>query len=170
LYTARIDDRLSGGLEGLHYQEGRDAAVVEYALANPLDMILGHGTGGIDFWIMDMDYLVEWNAGRTGPVTPAYLFTRLLGDLGLIGIGLLLLAWVPWANKLAEARLPAYRQFLIAGGLTLVFASVLSLNAYLLISASMVAYACRAEMPSQAPAADRVSGWQRQQGHPVRPG
>lgn len=143
MYEVRLVNRLSGGLEGLSNYEPKDTAFIQYAFTHPLNMVLGHGTGGIDFWIMTSNYLERWVSERSSTVTPAYLPTRLLGDIGLVGLVFLgLLGW-QWSKKLEEAGLPAYRQFLIAGALALTFASQMSLPGYLLLCASMVAYACR---------------------------
>jgi hypothetical protein len=84
-------------------------------------------------------------------VTPAYLPTRLLGDIGIVGLALLLLVFLTWSQALRRAGLPEYRQFLIAGGLALCFANSLSLPGYALLVGSMVAYAARARSPGVEP-------------------
>lgn len=145
LYEARIVQRLSGGLESLSLYEPRDTAAIRYLLQNPLDMVLGQGTGGIDFRIMTDSYLARWVSERDSTVTPSLLLTRQVGDLGLVGLVLSILLWWQWSKKLKEAGLLAYRQFLIAGVLAQALVSLASLTGYLLLCSSMVAYACRDE-------------------------
>ncbi len=50
----------------------------------PENLFFGHGAGGIDFWIVPYTDLVFLSYG--GTITPAYLPTRLLGDVGIVGI------------------------------------------------------------------------------------
>lgn len=145
VYRLRIVERLSGGLDEIAQEEARDPALIRYALDNPLDMILGHGTGGIDFWLMETEYLETWVTTRSSTVTPSYLPTRLLGDIGVVGLLLLGVLGQQWNQKFRERNLEVYRQFLIMGALALAFANSLSLPGYLLLCGSMIAYACRTE-------------------------
>lgn len=143
LFEARVSDRTEGGLDGLAKNEPKDAAFIEYIITNPLNAIIGHGTGGIDFWLIKSKYLERWTSQRTSTVTPAYLPTRLLGDVGVIGIIILIILIRKWSILFDEEDKKAYKTFLLIGALSLCMSSQLALPAYLYIVGAMVAIVSR---------------------------
>lgn len=135
IYKQRISDRLID-LNSLIIYEPKDAAFILYAQDHAQNLIFGHGTGGIDFELVR--YTPENFLLQGATLTPAYLITRLLGDIGICGMGLFALAWTSWFVFLRKKQDVAALHFLVAGGLALLVTTQVSLAGYLIVSSAMI--------------------------------
>jgi len=140
LYKNKILMRFSN-FETLVRNEPKDGAFIYYAYDNPETLFFGHGAGGIDFFIIPYTIPSFLEYGCT--ITPAYLPTRLLGDVGLVGIILLFVLWLKWVLFLKKCGNWAGMHFCIAGVITLLVSSQVALSAFLIICSSIVAITVR---------------------------
>lgn len=140
LYDSRIRSRLID-LETIGNYEPKDVAFVRYISDNPQNLILGHGAGGVDFSLRD--YVPTHFLEYGGTITPAYFLTRLIGDLGLVGMALALACWLSCVRYFHSRRDSAGLNFLIGGAIVLLLCSNVILGPYLLLSASLVSYSSR---------------------------
>ena len=136
----RFTGRVSGGLLDLIEQEPKDAAFVRFAQAEPEDLLLGSGAGGVDFRLIPYTDPGFLTYGAT--VTPGFFISRLLGDLGVVGLVLALLVWIAWYRCMRDKN-RAMSQYLVVGILALASSVSAALPAYLLLGGGMVAVAAR---------------------------
>jgi len=140
IFEQRFLSRVSN-LDNLIKNEPKDGALIRYAQEYPENQFFGHGAGGIDFWIIPYTNPIFLSYG--GTITPAYLPTRLLGDVGLVGILFIFILWLRWILFLKKHKNKAGMHFCIIGAVSLAIVSQVGLGGYLLICSSMVAATTR---------------------------
>lgn len=147
----RVGNRLSGGVASFAQYEPKDGAFIYFAQENPNQIILGAGAGGLDFRLIP--YVYELNPNflqKGGTTTPAYFFTRFLGEFGIVGLLFFMGLITDWLRLLANS--PNYtwgRPFVIVAIFALFGATSVSLMGYLLIASSIVVLAGRSEVAEQ---------------------
>lgn len=140
LFDSRIRNRLRD-LDSIANYEPKDVAFVRYISDHPRQLILGHGAGGVDFFLRD--YVPPSFLEYGGTITPTYFLTRSLGDLGLIGLALAFACWLRCVLYFHKGRDSTALNFLIGGAIVLLLCTNVILGPFLLISASVVSYSSR---------------------------
>ena len=112
LVEDRFSSRLSGGFDTIRRYEGKDAAALELLWDEPERVFFGHGSGGIDFHLIDRVPVVERE--KQSMITPTYLLVRVLSEYGLVGLMLLLLMGWSWTQRLKSERSAALRVYFVA--------------------------------------------------------
>ncbi|CAN5485680.1 hypothetical protein BH23ACT6_BH23ACT6_26740 [soil metagenome] len=139
----RILARL-GSPEAIAHFEYKDAALADYLATEPSAAIVGRGTGGSDFFILSHSPITI-RAATT--ITPTYAFSRTVGDLGLVGLALML-----WLVALAQGfcrRWPTARLFALISLVAFV-QPALGLPAYFLLLGAFTGGAAGQNLPGDA--------------------
>jgi hypothetical protein len=136
IYDQRVISRIVD-INSLMLFEPKDAAFILYARDNINTLIFGHGTGGIDFRLVP--YTLPIFLEYKSTLTPAYLLTRMLAEIGIVGIFLFALVWFQWLKLLRQGKDNKGVYFVVAGGLTMLVVTQVALAGYLLICSSLVA-------------------------------
>ncbi|MBT9558638.1 MAG: hypothetical protein IV100_21590 [Myxococcales bacterium] len=85
LVEYRLTDRLSS-LDRLARFEPKDATAIAFLADRPSVLPFGCGVGGVDFFLLPYNERVDVGPGRM--LTPTYFLTRTVGEVGLVGLGL----------------------------------------------------------------------------------
>src|SRR5690606_1377741 len=109
LYEQRVHERMYGE-RSVTEQEHKDGARLAYLSDNPEKAIVGHGAGGIDFFLIQ--YVDPIILQRATAITPTYFVPRMVGDLGLIGLGLAALVVACWWVTASRLRVAELKLFL----------------------------------------------------------
>ena len=112
LVEDRISNRLGGGLETIRRYEAKDAAALELLYDEPERALFGHGSGGIDFHLIDRVPVLERE--KQSMITPTYLIVRLLAEYGIIGVLIIVLLGWTWSRRLQLEQRAGFRVYFSA--------------------------------------------------------
>lgn len=125
--------------ESGNLDEQRDVYVFRVFAAHPLNVVFGYGSGGIDFAVIPY---VEWlHLKYKRTVGPGVMIARLLGDLGVVGLALLLWVAGRWSRYLAKRGHQVASAFMVAGLATALFGSTIGLTLYFFLAGALLSEA-----------------------------
>lgn len=131
LYDQRVHSRLYGERSVLD-QEYKDGAFLAYIQDRPTRALVGHGVGGVDFFLIPyVDQIVLQTASS---ITPTYFLPRMIGDVGLVGTCLALLIVARWWAVSARLKSEGLGLFLVSGAVVLLLTPQTVLFAYLFLA------------------------------------
>ena len=136
IIESRILARLQEGYSSVAYFEPKDAAFLTFAFDYPEVLVFGQGTGGIDFMLIP--YVRDTFLMKSSSLTPTYFLTRILGDVGMVGLSLIALLFSYWYKVIKSSKIFATMFILFLVPLTL--NSMVGLPVFLLMISSAVAY------------------------------
>lgn len=146
ILTVVMTERFTQRLFGEKSEVGRqkDSYVFNAFAEAPIHGLYGYGLGGGDLAVIPYVPPEELAYQRTP--TPGVTGVRILGDLGLIGLSLVIwMAWT-WSKQLARQGNLQGAAFALGGLLTVFFGSLLAFSGYLLIMGAVLT-AARLEQP-----------------------
>lgn len=130
LYDQRVSSRLYGEQSALE-QEHKDGAFFAYVQDHPEKLLVGHGAGGVDFFLIP--YVDPLILQKATSITPTYFVTRMVGDVGVIGLGLALLVIFQWWVASLRSESNGLGLFLVSGAVLLLLTPQTVLFAYLFL-------------------------------------
>ncbi len=128
-----ITERFQGRLESLQsiaHFEPKDAALLSYLVDHPENMFLGFGPGGASFRLAPTG---SEQLALGGAITPTYTFTRVLSEVGLLGLVLMGAMYLSWRNHSKNSSLAAGTCFITVQGLVVLVQPMWVLPAYLFL-------------------------------------
>jgi len=145
----RISDRLFQGTDTISKYEPKDGAYVNHVLDEPKYLVAGHGAGGVDFYLVDhfrLDLLP-----KTTSITPTYTLTKVLSDIGIVGLMLLVLMLLTWWRAARANINPSVgATFILIGGLASLVAPYFTFILYLVLAGAFVGYYSSMAVPEAA--------------------
>jgi hypothetical protein len=135
VFEQRVASRLES-FSAFERFEPKDAAAIEYLIDHPTRGLFGHGVGGIDFRLIPLVSATFLSYG--GTLTPAYLATRLLGDVGIVGVALVILAIAKWRHAAARRGDFGSSHFIVAGAIALLFVTQVGVASYVFLAGAML--------------------------------
>jgi hypothetical protein len=112
LVDSRLSTRLTGGFDTIRRYEGKDAAALELMWDEPERVLLGHGSGGVDFHLIDRVSVVERE--KQSMITPTYLIIRLVAEYGLIGLVFVFSLGLTWTRRIRHESRASLRIYFLA--------------------------------------------------------
>ncbi len=128
-----INQRFQGRLESrqtIAHFEPKDAALLTYLADHPENMFLGFGPGGASFRLAPTG---SASLALEGAITPTYTFTRVLSEVGLLGVVLMGWMYLSWRNHLRNSSFAAGSCFITVQGLVVLVQPMWVLPAYLFL-------------------------------------
>jgi hypothetical protein len=129
LASTRFTRRVFGDSSELGRQ--KDMLVLQAFEDKPIHALYGFGVGGADLAVIP--YIPPEELAYQRTPTPGAAGMRLLGDLGLVGLGLLIAAAWRWAGQLLRWGRHHEAAFVLGGLATILLGSSVALTAYLLL-------------------------------------
>ncbi|HOH03704.1 MAG TPA: O-antigen ligase family protein [Polyangiaceae bacterium] len=117
--------------------EPKDAALLAHLRNEPARAIIGHGPGGVSFFLIRYSSREILQRGLS--MSPTYTLSRIIGDFGVVGFGLILGLWLSLFRfgKRTNARLAV---IISALGVVVLFMPFVVFPALLIILGSTVNY------------------------------
>ncbi|MFN2489074.1 MAG: hypothetical protein ABR529_04950 [Actinomycetota bacterium] len=129
IVQTRITERLGGAYASVREFEWKDDALFRFLAENPYQSILGHGMGGVDFYLVR--YAKPYITSNSTP-TPTYTLSWLIGDIGVVGTFLLVAMLVVWRNSVRRSL--AARLFITAAGSAILIQPAFALGGFMLLA------------------------------------
>ena len=139
LIESRIQERLDPGLTSAQRHEAKDGAYLTMLREYPERSLVGHGVGGADFFIIE--YAPREILKSGGTLTPTYLTTRTLADLGLVGAFLTLWLFWAWIAATPVTASGAGKGFLLAGSIAVWLQPAVVFSTYLFLVGAFLGFA-----------------------------
>ena len=119
LVDSRLSTRLTGGFDTLRRYEGKDAAALELMWEEPDRVIFGHGSGGIDFHLIDRVPVLERE--KQSMITPTYFLVRVVAEYGVFGLILVFGLGLTWMRRIRGEERASLRVYYLALLTTVLF-------------------------------------------------
>ncbi|MEZ4223832.1 MAG: O-antigen ligase family protein [Polyangiaceae bacterium] len=147
ILDSRVTDRVFGEQNELGLQ--KDVYVLEAFRDNPWDALFGYGLGGGDFAAIPY---VEWlHLKYKRTPTAGVTIVRILGDLGVVGVSMIVGIGFWWRRRALKARkVMAEAAFIVGGLLAALFCSLIALSLYFYLAGACLALAALSGEEEQA--------------------
>jgi len=126
----------------INLEEGRgglasylDTSLMYFFLENPFGLLVGNGAGGAEYALQSVD---SWFLRGRFSVAPAYTLTRLIGDVGIVGILMLIALFMKWERFLFKHKFTAYGHIVTGGFLLIMFGHYTGLYGILLVIGAII--------------------------------